>query len=530
MTFVLLAVFLTFLPSLNNQFVNWDDTEVILNNPLLRQLSIEHFRNFFTQFTVGNYHPLTNLSFAIECQGNLPNSFLIHLDNVILHLLNTALVFWFVILLTGSLSLSWMTALMFGIHPLHVESVAWATERKDVLYTFFYLGALICYQKRLLKTALALFILSLFSKVQAVSLPAALFAIDFYNQRKDSKTILIEKIPFITLSLLFVGIALYGGKVAGAYHVSEIFNWVDRLWLASTAFVVYVTKLILPFQLSCLYPYPDKTSSFFVLNGIISLAFILGASFLIWKLARQNHLIIFGVLFFVINIFLGLQLFPVGEAYMSDRFSYVASIGIFLLIAMVIDNVMHERYPTVVRLKQILWLGFIGYLLILGIISFTRSEVWHDGGRLWSDVINQYPDYYESYLYRGDYYRGIGNSDKALRDYANAITLKPDSSKAYVNRGNLYQTLGHFDLALADYNKALQIRPQGYEVLMNRANTLSQMGNFDAALSDYYKVLSINPDDAQAYYNRGVMFTHKKDLKHALEDFNKAKKLGLPIN
>lgn len=521
--FILAIVSLTFLPCLGNQFVNWDDTEIILNNPLLRNLSFSGIKDMFTHYTMGNYHPLTNLSLAVEYHWAGCNPFLIHLDNLILHVLNTALVYALVMVLVRQRKTAWITAFLFGIHPLHVESVAWATERKDVLYAFFYLSALIFYQKRLRGAALVFFIFSLLSKIQALTLPLAFFAIDYYQGRKFIKEIIFEKFPFLVLSVVFGLIGLYGGKITGAYHMSDSFDWGDRIFLASSGTILYLVKLIVPFQLSCLYPYPSK-SVLFVAGGAFCLALILSSGSLLWRF-RQNRLLMLGVFFFIINIFLGLQLVTVGKAYMADRFTYIASIGVFILEASLISGVLEDRWPIVSRRKSILVIGLVAYLFVLALVSFTRCQVWQNGGRLWSDVINQYPDNYEAYLYRAGFYRDTGDFDKAFRDYAASIAAKPDFAKAYVNRGLLYQALRRYNLAMADLNKAVEIRPEDCKILINRANTFGLMGNFDAALDDFNHILSIDPKNALAYYNRGILFEQKGDQERAREDFKRSKSL-----
>ncbi len=492
--------------------MNWDDEQVILNNPLVPRLSLSTFKDFFTNYTLGNYHPLTNLSFALEVKLAGFNPFVIHLNNLILHLINTGLVFWLVRLLTGGAWSALIAALLFGIHPLHVESVAWATQRKDVLYAFFYLAALIAYEKKSMSWVFVLFILSLLSKIQAIALPAMLLAIDLYRQQKITKELILAKVPLFIISVFVGGLGLYGAKLTGAYHVSELFNLGDRVLLAASGYFIYVIKLIMPYQLSCLYPYPDRASFIFISMGIVAVMLMTVGMRILWKSFNKSRMLIFGILFFTLNIFLGLQLVTVGEAYLADRFTYVASIGIFIILGSFVEGVLNDRWPSIIHLKKIICFGFIAYILTLSTVSFFRVQVWHDGGRLWSDVVDQYPTHHDGYFYRADYYRQMGQLDKAFTDYASAIALKPDFTKAYINRGNLYQALGQFDLALADFNEAIALRPQGHAILINRANVLSQMGRFDEAEKEYEKVLAIEPANAQALYNLNVMIGQRDKI------------------
>src|SRR6266571_3392951 len=261
----LVLTVLSFSPSLDNGFTNWDDPGYVLENYSIRDLSQKNVANVFTSYLQGNYHPLTVLSYAVEYKFFQLDPKIYHITNLLLHVLNTTFVFWLIRLLTGRLETAAITAVLFGIHPLHVESVAWISERKDVLFSLFYLGSLISYVLSLTKVqdrvrylimSLVLFILSLLSKGVAVTLPLVLLLIDYYFKRTFTKKIFIEKIPFFLLSIGFGVIAILAQKSEGAIQTMTTYPFYDRLLIASYGIVTYLFKIFVPQQLSAFYPYP----------------------------------------------------------------------------------------------------------------------------------------------------------------------------------------------------------------------------------------------------------------------------------
>ena len=268
---ITVVVFLAFFPSLDNAFVNWDDPVYLEGNPTIQSLSPANIKMMFTGFVNGNYHPLTMFTFALEHSWAGFNPKIYHLTNLLLHLANVNLAFIFIFLMTGNLFVAGLTALLFGIHPMRVESVAWVTERKDVLFVFFYLAGLILYQ-RYLSSALSqkrlifysiimiLFILSVLSKPSAVTFPLALLLLDYWGARKFDKYVLLEKIPFFIISAFFVFIAFYANATPFTSHLPPPlqFHFTERILLVGHAIGLYLTKLIWPFKLSAYYSYPGK--------------------------------------------------------------------------------------------------------------------------------------------------------------------------------------------------------------------------------------------------------------------------------
>ena len=519
---VVFATFLVFLPSSNFHFVNWDDPQYVIHSNEIKSLSFENIKKIFGNTQTVNYHPLTTFSLAIDYHFFKLDPKGYHLTNVILHTFNTMLAFIFIFILSGRWAAALVTALFFGIHPLHVESVAWVTERKDCLHVFFYISTLIAYvaylknpKPKMLWLAVFLFLPALLAKAQAASLVLVLFLLDFYAGRKLSRKVFTEKWPFFALAVIFAGLVIQGGFSAEEFRYSGIFSWADKLFLAAFSFVMYWVKIFLPVGLSCLYPYPEKTQGVFPLYIYLSLPAAALMFWLVLKKFAKNRDALFGFLFFSVLILFMSFLLPVGHAFMADRFSYLASLGIFFMAA-------SPGRPFFQRYKILVFLVLAVYTGMFVVSTRQRLYVWQNSETLWNDAIDKYPAFHKPYLYRGNYYRELGRFEKALKDYTISIRLKPDYTDGYNNRATLFQDLGLYDPALKDYTEALKINPGITELYANRANAYAQKGEYDLALADYEKVLHQRPRDAEIYYNRGLMYYSRGDRAKAVRDFQTA--------
>ena len=357
---ILMAVtFVAFYPAVNNGLTNWDDDVYVTENRDIRALDKNRpvdkvlFNNLMTKNYVSNYHPITMLTFTIDHyfseytpKGTVaPKVF--HRTNIIIHTINVGLVFWLVYLLIGGLDAmsgkdrkkkSWrleiavIASALFGLHTIHVESVAWVAERKDVLYTMFYLMSMIAYLKYVFKRNIAfllfsilLFASALLSKAMAASMAVSLIAVDFlYKRRLLSPKVWIEKLPYFILAFAFGYYALKAQRASGALADEYIFAFYERLAFAAYGFTHYIIKLIAPVNLSAFYAYPLREAGgsipgFYYLFLIPALAFV----GLLYYAIKRSGILAFGLMFFVLNIALVLQLLPVGNAIMADRYSYV---------------------------------------------------------------------------------------------------------------------------------------------------------------------------------------------------------------
>jgi tetratricopeptide (TPR) repeat protein len=515
--------FIVYLPSLKNDFTNWDDPNYVYKNPTIQKFDKDHVKEMLSAYHMGNYHPLTMLSLATDYSfGKLkPKTY--HITNLVFHLCNTALVFIFILLLFEKIELAAITSVLFGVHTLHVESVAWISERKDVLYTFFFLASLIFYlfylkegKNKFYLFSLLLFILSDLSKGMAVSLSLTLFAIDWVkgNDFKNRKVIL-EKIPFLVISVFFGVIAIFAQKLGNDTEGIPDYNIFTRLIFASYGFCQYLYKLIIPIKLSAFYPYPEKetlTSGFW-----ISLLIALSVAFAAFYSAKKSKEYLFCFLFFVFNIILVLQILPVGKAIMADRYAYIPSIGFFLAFGIAVSNIKLE--------KAFIYIPLLVYVLFIGTLTFNRCKVWHDSFSLWTDVIEKYPEAGIAYNNRGVAFAEEKEYKQALADYNQAISIDSSHTEAYNNRGVSRAALKNFAGAKHDYDKAIKLRPNYPDAYYNRGNSFIETEDTISAIKDYTKVLSLNPNHTGALNNRGLAKRAVKDYKGAMEDFNKAIKI-----
>jgi len=544
-----------------NGLTNWDDDTYVLNNPYIRNFTLTNIADIFSTYYCGNYHPLSILNFLIGYQLGGTSAWPYQLMNLLLHLANTALVFFFIkslLTLSGFPEarreiIAAITSLIFGIHTLNVESVAWVSENKNVLYTLFFLLSLIMYIRYIssgslknYSSALLLFFLALLSKGMAVSLAVTLIVVDFALGRKLlSPKLILEKVPFFLLAIVFGIIAIFAQKSTHSVIDGNYFSLYDRLSFASFGFIQYLLKFILPVKLSALYPYPDKIDGsipfYFKVFPLITLAVV----FIFYRIVRKSRLVITAALFFIANILLVLQIIPVGDAYMADRYFYVPSIGLALTAALAFD-----RYSARLRVIGVF------YLILIGALTFLRIGIWKDSLTLWNDVLKKYtnnskawnnrgaalsslgryaeaipdydkalqikPDLYEAILNRGDTKRLMHDFSGALTDYNNLSVLDPENPNLYNNRGVLKSETNNYKEAIADYNKALELKPVFPVAFNNRGEAKIKINDFEGAQTDCSKAIEQDHRFKEAYNNRGIARKESGDRKGAMEDFNKA--------
>jgi len=577
-----IATILTYSSSFNNEITNWDDDNYIVKNPWLQELSGENLKSIFSEYYMGNYHPLAMLSLSIDFQiggknkKNEINPGIYHFTNFLLHLINTLLVFWLALLLLKRFEIAVLTGFLFGLSSMHVESVAWISERKDVLYALFFIASLISYvyyintnKSKYYFLSFSLFILSLLSKGQAVSLAVSIIAIDFlFGRRLLDKKIILEKVPFFILAAIFGVIAIKAQAAGNALSDADSYEFYKRIGFAGYAFTQYLIKLLVPTGLSAIYPYPDIISrtipSVYWLFMIPAIAVV----YLFFYFLKRNKIVAFCIAFFIINIFLLLQLIPVGSAILADRYSYIPSIGYYLFIAYLLYELVNKSQSQ----KHIIY-GIAGlYLLGIGFVSYNRSNIWEDSLTLWNDTVEKSPKAVVAWNNRGSIKDKEKKHAEAIEDFTRAIVLKPDYTHAFYNRGTskkdwakerndsslLKSALSDFDKAieldinfveayhnrglakenlseysrdtfqlkkllnsaLDDYNKTVDLNPKYENALVNRGVIKGKMGRFDDAISDFNKAIELTPESASAYSNRGLAKDGKGDLPGAIADYN----------
>lgn len=515
--FLAAFTFLLFSPSLKYEFVNWDDDVNIYENENVVRFDLN---GIFTDHVIGNYNPLTTLTFALEYQMAGENPFLYHLNNLILHVLCTLLVFLLMRKMELSFLGSFLVALLFGIHPMRVESVVWVTERKDVFFGAFFLLSLIFYTDYLEKKknlffilSLGVFVLSLFSKIQAVALAPTLLLIDYWFSRKTDRKLILEKIPFFILALA-TGIAgIWFLRQQGSLDTGTSFPLVQRLFIGSYSFVVYIIKSLVPWKMSALYPYPPKISAVFYLSMIPALAVVAVPVFKF----KSNKTLTFGILFFLFNIAFLLQVVGAGQGFMADRFTYIPYIGLFLILAKTVE-LAAKKLP---QRKSFIYSVITVYLVLLTGGTFNRMKVWKNSETLWTDVIEKYPNTPLPYNNLGHYLRRQNQPERALENYNKAISLEPRTAQPYNNRGKIYFDRGEIEKALEDYNQAIELEPGFANALANRGAAYGMKREWKNALNDLNKALEIDPFHSNALSNRAFVWFQQGEYQKSITDFRK---------
>lgn len=523
--FVLAAVAISFSPVLRNGFVDRDDPAYVTENSYIKNFSGEALLQIFSlpQYQ-GNYHPLTLTFLAAEYQFFRGDPLGYHAMSILLHMLSCGLVFFLFARLSGDRTVALLIALLFGLHPAHVESVAWASQQKDLLYTGFFLGSLIVYVRFTEKNtafryglSLLLFLFGLLSKGMAVPLPLVLILIDYLKGRKFDRRMVLEKVPFIVLAGIFALIAVAAQQSVGAILDDSRFSTLGRIPLACYAALRYIVKLAIPHDLSAYYPYPAGSVSTLPLGVWVSTAVLIALLILTLRSTRKTRKVVFGAGFFLATIFMVLQILPVGGAFMADRYSYLSSIGIFYL-AGELYRVIRDRRP---RFSRVLTIALLVYSAAIGSLTFTRSEVWKDSVTLWTDVIGQYPKLGLAYAYRGGGRPLPDEFASAMADLDTAVALAPDLWLAHFNRGYCYASVSRNEEAVREYSLAIGLRDDVGSPRLNRGICYSLMHNYQEAIEDFTAAIRLNPEYPKPYFNRAYAYALAGDHEAAVRDYTR---------
>jgi len=592
---MILITFIAYSPSLRNTFTNWDDESYVTDNMTYKKVSLETMKDLFigkNKFQAGNYHPLTMISHAIDYQlGKIKifrdfgkkmrkNEIVVKkykdepivsiMNNIFLHLFNCLLLFWLIYRLSDKFWLSMITAALFALNPMHVESVSWIAERKDLLYTFFFLVSLIFYVKfvnvksrSLYILSLLFFIFSLFSKGQAVTLSLCLILIDYFKGRKlKSREVILEKLPFFALSLIFGIVAII------AQHSSEAIQEIGRYGMGTKAlfaannFTEYLLRLAVPVNLAAIHPYPPGNlpiSGKFYLNALLCLVFFVLFIFAILKHKKEA---VFGMGFYLVNIFLLLQILAVGGAIMAERYTYVSSIGFSFIIGSGFCQIIEKKQ----KLAPLVFSAMLVYLTTLSVLTYGQTKVWRNSYTLMSNTVIRHPDsvmgllnlgsaerdmghFSEAvdhlnaaasmlktfpmlFITRGGALRELGRNKEAVEDFTQAILLKPKRywlAQSYHSRGVSEFKLGMMQEALHDYNLSIQLDTTRAEFYINRARLFGNINHTDSAIIDASKAVRLEPENGEYIGTKGAIHYLRREYEKALTDYNTALKID-PTN
>ncbi len=524
---ILALTLIVFSRGLNNQFNNWDDTVYVTENPNIELNS----KNIAQSFTKGEFHgmyvPVTALSLSINHHFSKLNPKPYLITNLLIHVLNCLLLF---IVLQKLFKDQWLTLFvgaLFALHPMQVESVAYVAGRRDVLYVLFFLTAIIHYlnyketqHKKYIQYTFLFFVLSLFCKGQAIALPFTLILIDYVrNGSFDIKQAFKNKLWFILTAAVFIIITLVVKQQSKGFNLSgdvTDISFLMKSLFAAYGFMMYILNLIIPFKLSLIHPYPKDVS--ISASIIAAMAFIVVILFVIWKYRHTHKQIVFGLLFFIINIFLVLQIIPNSYGIMNDHYVYLAGIGIFISLYFLVKQFL-SSFSTLLYILA-------GICIIMTGFTFTRVPAFKNSITVYSDVVKKYPDAYVAYNNRGNAYYNEGKINEALADFNKALSIKKDLPNSLSNRAAIYINMGKYKEAMEDLNNAILTKPDLANAYSNRG-IIKSMTNTPGALEDMNKAISIEPNNPKLYYNRAGYYMQANQKDMACADVQRAKQMGM---
>ncbi|MEW5895190.1 MAG: tetratricopeptide repeat protein [Candidatus Omnitrophota bacterium] len=528
---IALLTFLAFLPSLQNGFVNWDDPSFILEIRQLRSLSLANIKSYFTSTVQRIYVPLTLLSFAIEHSLFGFNPFGFHLTNILLHVIVTLLVFRLGIYFGLSTTASALGALVFGIHPMHVESVAWITERKDLLYSVFYMIAVIYYfrylgeirhdcggtggqvffRKRFYLFTVIFGLLSILSKPMALSLPLIFFVLDWFSGRKFTRAAFLDKaVHFVyIMPVAFITYSCHM-RIPGEGILKSLNVWVWTL-------TFYLKKFFLPLSFVPLYRLPSAFSPEYILSWAIFISMIAALFYY-----RKNRWVLFSFLFFFVSIFFLLRFDNRADtSIVADRFMYLPSVGFCLLAGMVLDLVLKEMSIKKAWAKGLVMIAFGMLFMLLFAKTWSQNRIWRNSGTLWTSVLDFYPDSPDAHNNLGSHYLDRGELEQAMAEFYLTSYLKPGEKLAYYNMAEVFYRRNQLSRAIELYTKTLSLDPGYAPAYNNRGNMYLLSGLSNEAISDYSRAIALDPEYIDAFINRSTAYMLLQDDENALNDLDK---------
>src|SRR5437899_1355081 len=538
------STFAAFLPALQNQFVSWDDAENFLDNPHYRGLGWTHLSWMWTTH-LGHYIPLTWMTLGLDylLWGMNPVGY--HLTNLLLHAAN-AVVFFFVVrrLLARALPSpsehgyalavsSGVAALVFAIHPLRVESVAWVTERRDVLSGLFYLVAILLYLRACERGArgrgwywlsVAVFGCALLSKSMVVNLPIVLLILDVYPLRRlggavgwwsePARRVYVEKIPFVLLAAAASAVALMA-QLSHNTMVSVVqLSALGRLALSVYGLSFYLWKTVAPVNLSPLYELPPTVNPW-APPFLLSYGLVVAITALVLAFRRPLPGLLAAWVAYVVVLLPVLGIFQSGPQIAADRYTYLASLGWAILVS---AGVLSHW-----RRRPFLFTGLAACVLFgLGILTWNQVQVWRDSEKLWTHALATYPKSSIAENNLGNVRADQSKLAEAIEHYRQALDINPEHASAHYNLGNVLAQQGKLAEASDHYRQALRLKPDYADAHNNLGNVLAQQGKLAEASDHYRQALRLKPDYADAHNNWGNVLAQQGKLAEAIEHFRQA--------
>ena len=543
---LVLLVLVVYGQVVGHEFIMLDDNDYVYENSYVRRgLSWSGVQWAFTHSHVGHWHPLTWISLMLDAQiygqplaahSRPAGGF--HLTNVILHAANVLLLLTVLRRMTGALWPSAMVAALFAVHPLHVESVAWVTSRKDVLSTLFWMLALLTYRSytehgdaKKYRLVVFCMVLGLLAKPMLVTLPFVLLLLDYWplgrlrarHGRRRVGQVLLEKLPLLGLSAAWCLIALMSQRSVGALHGLDAVPITTRLVISLLAYVGYLGKMIWPTGLACVYPHPAHLSAnlpgFSVAAAIAAGLLLVVITCLVVFSARRHPYAPVGWFWYLGTLVPVIGLVQVGIQSMADRFTYVPLLGIYILVVWGAADLVQRwsQARTIVAVLSVV------VLVALTILAWFQVGLWRNSLVLYEHTLGVTTHNFLIYNQRGIIFTEKGKYDLALNDYARAIEAYPNYADAYSNRGIIHAKMGDYALSMADFDEAIKIKHDYVDAFNNRGALHQRFGKLESALADFDKAIQLRPKHAESYSSRGMAYAQMGNYELALTDFVRAK-------
>lgn len=527
---------------IDNQFILYDDDIYILDNPMLRMgLNFNSIIWAFTSYYGGNWHPLTWLSHLLDFQLFGTNPAGHHFVNLALHTVNTVILFFLLNRLTGIIGRSALVAALFALHPLHVESVAWAAERKDVLSSLFWMLTVYCYSNYVIKQktcqyilSIAMFAFGLMAKPMLVTLPFVLLLLDYWPLKRfithhecgkdtticKSKCFLLwhllrEKAPFMVLvffSCIFTIIAQEQGRSIASLSILPL--W-ERIENASVVYIRYLGKVFMPHNLAVFYPFPKSIP---LLQTFGSIGFLTVVTVLLYRQRNKFPYLIVGWTWYIVTLIPVIGIVQVGLQSMADRYTYIPLTGIFILLVWSFydfsENWIYRR--TLLTILSIL------ILTVCLVITRKQVSYWHDTKSLFTHAVSVTHDNFVAHSILGYALEKEGKLTEALLHFNEAATIAPWFKQSKIHQDIIIRSQGLLDTPVIKQGKAINKSPESAIMHLNLGIVMALQGKLEDARTNFEISLEFNPQSAVAHYNLGLVLSRLGRMNEAIIHFTNA--------
>jgi tetratricopeptide (TPR) repeat protein len=537
--FLIVTTLAVYWQTLDNDFVNYDDDEYVTENTHVNKgVTFDGLTWAITSSYASNWHPLTWVSHMIDCQlyGLNPRGH--HLTSLLFHVANTLLLLLILVRMTGTLWQSSFVAALFALHPLHVESVAWVAERKDVLSTFFMMLAVWAYilyvkKGKVMRYLLVVlfFVLGLMSKPMLITLPFILLMLDFWplgrlglirdtrnvvtgqltDERSNIFRLLWEKVPFFTLA---VGSSVVTFIVQeGAMKTLKTYSLQTRIINAFVAYTEYIVDMIWPVELVLLYPHPGNSLPLW--KGVVAGLALVLITILVIRKARKIPYLAVGWLWYVVTLIPVIGIVQVGSQAMADRYTYVTMIGLFIIIAWGANDLLSKW------LHRKICLGTLAAIIlpVLIVLTWKQVQYWENSITLYKHTLKHTSNNYVIHNNQGIALREQGRTEEAIKHYLQALRSNPDYARAYYNLSNAYAEQGKYKKVIEACKQAIRINPDYADAHYNLGVAYGESGKYEEAIEAFKQVIRIDPDHLQAHYNLGGVYARLGKYREAIEAF-----------